>query len=108
MLGGFWKNCARRFNIQFFEIIKKGPSIKFTDIFSGFVFFFGFFLYFVIAAVSVASKMAYVGNIYYLLYTETIILKSSAQNIYKNVGSEVTDMWVVINCWSAIIHFHLM
>ena len=51
--------------------------------------------------------MTNICDIYNMVYFQAVEFEHAAQDILKNVGSQVADVSIVINCWATRIEPHL-
>ncbi len=58
----------------------------------------------ILTIITIAYQMTDIGDINNLIDFISRSQKNTLQRICKNIGAEITDMWIVIDGWSAMIH----
>ena len=101
------------FYVKRFDIFNKRAFIFVSQFFKPFksqrqAFAFEPFNHFVISRIGIRREMTDVGNIDRLFNLISKIFKGSAKNVCRNISAQITNVSIVVNCRSAIIHSHFV
>src|SRR3989344_9563247 len=95
---------SRSQKVQLFSILKESIFVKPCDFPYGLFLTTCSFLHLVFSLVCITCEMAYIRDIKYVFYRITVILKCATENIFHDEGAQVTQMYIMVDSWTAGVH----
>ena len=102
MVGCFTPDCRFQ-NIQGAEIVLEGSGEAVCDLPCRFTGFTAAFFHFVFAVIAVRHQMADVGDVNHVTHVVAIPFQRTAQQIFKQIGTQIADVRIVIHGRTAAV-----